>query len=282
MKRTKCKVCKGKLEGKQTLYCSRKCQGLDQRKPKWINKICGFCRKKFRIGRNNPGQRFCSKRCGYANIRANQAKRSPVRYCKCGKPIKTRSKEFCSVKCHNETQSRKIKGTCGYCHKTFLFRKSARRKFCSWSCGNLGKGPPVRKSGPTTIELKLQKMCASLAINYKPEYPIRKVEGHRYVLDIAIKHLKINVEADGNYYHCNYCCRCKKPRGKNGSCKRCGKAKRNKYQEQTFISDGKRDKFLRDKGWLVLRFTETEIKENYSRVKKKIRIAVRQRRLGLL
>lgn len=71
----KCKVCGGDLEGRQTKYCSPKCQRINKR-PYHVRYMRNY----------------------------NNAKRVP-RYCVvCGKQLKGRQRKFCSVECRNKNK----------------------------------------------------------------------------------------------------------------------------------------------------------------------------------
>ena len=77
-----------------------------------------------------------------------------------------------------------------------------------------------------------QIMAVSLernGIDFVYQFPIRGA----YILDFAIPDLKIDIEVDGSFWH------------KEG----------NDY-------DRKRNWFLRNRGWIVLRFRDKEIKDN--------------------
>lgn len=278
----KCPTCKKKFEGNvRSKFCSRECTAASQRKTAKIPKICGVCKKKFEIGRNNQYQRFCSKRCGRTNIR-NEAElrksKRPKRKCEVCKAdiTKMRAKSFCSKECSNKAKTKvKVKTKCAYCNKKFLHRKSSKRKFCSWLCGCAGKRPPIRETGPTKIEKTLKSIIKSLGLTHKTEHVVTRDKGRRYVLDVALVHLKLDLEADGNYFHCNYCCLCTTSKGKGKRCDACGLERRNNRQEASLVSDVKRDRFMEKMGWKVVRFTETELKFEIEKVRALVKRAVR-------
>ena len=74
--------------------------------------------------------------------------------------------------------------------------------------------------------------------DYVYNFPIRGA----YILDFAFPKEKINIECDGERWH---------PKGNN--------------------HDKKRNYFLKRRGWIILRFTEGEIKENIEKCIKVIK-----------
>lgn len=96
----------------------------------------------------------------------------------------------------------------------------------------------IRKgAGQTKIELKLANLLDNIGIKYTSEYNIGK-----YIVDFALPELYIAIEADGDYWH--------KTR-----------------QEQ----DAFRQKKIEDKGWTVLRFSESEINNKIELVEDELR-----------
>lgn len=81
----------------------------------------------------------------------------------------------------------------------------------------------------TDIEIIMQEALKNANIKVVTEYPIRG----SYILDFAIPSLKIAIECDGEPWH---------PKGN----------KRDNYKNY----------WLKRKGWIVLRFTDKQIKEN--------------------
>ena len=92
----------------------------------------------------------------------------------------------------------------------------------------------------TDIEQIMFDALQKEGIEVATQFPIRCKYG--YVLDYAIPGLKICIECDGKHWH----------------------LKGNKH-------DKKRDGYLKSKGWTVLRFTDTEIKENIEQCINKIK-----------
>lgn len=96
----------------------------------------------------------------------------------------------------------------------------------------------------TDIEEIMQKALEKEGIKAVPQFPIRSRFG--YILDFAIPELKIDIECDGAEYH------------------KIGNA-----------HDRKRNWFLRNKGWKIIRFRGEQIKNNVQLCIKEIKNAVR-------
>ena len=86
-----------------------------------------------------------------------------------------------------------------------------------------------RKLYETDIEKIMRDALIEADIDFTSQFPIRG----SYILDFAIPKLKIDVEVDGENFH---------PIGNN--------------------YDRKRNWFLRNRGWTILRFRGNEIKNN--------------------
>lgn len=95
----------------------------------------------------------------------------------------------------------------------------------------------------TDIEEIMQKALEKEGIKVVPQFPIRGRFG--YILDFAIPELKIDIEVDGLEYH------------KIGNSR-----------------DRKRNWFLRNRGWKIIRFKGEEIKNNIQQCVDKIKNAV--------
>ena len=96
----------------------------------------------------------------------------------------------------------------------------------------------------TSIEKKIEEMLKEINVDYKGQHIVcRESGGMLTAIDFAIPNRKIAVYADGNYWH-NY------PEGTERDKKITGK--------------------LEERGWKVIRFWETEIKENTEETKKKL------------
>ena len=98
----------------------------------------------------------------------------------------------------------------------------------------------MRELYKTDIEKLMFDSLRENNINFVSEFPIRCKYG--YILDFAIPELKIDIECDGSAWH---------KKGNN--------------------RDNKRNWFLKNKGWIVLRFTDKEIKKDIQSCVNKIK-----------
>ena len=95
----------------------------------------------------------------------------------------------------------------------------------------------------TDIEEIMQEALEKEGIKVVSQYPIRDRFG--YILDFAIPDLKIDIEVDGEAWH---------PEGNS--------------------RDRKRNWFLKNKGWTILRFKGDEIKNNVQECLEKVKCSV--------
>lgn len=92
----------------------------------------------------------------------------------------------------------------------------------------------------TDIEKIMKEKLKEAGIEVVSQFPIRCKYG--YILDYAIPELKIDIECDGEAWH------------KEGN-----------------SHDRKRNAYLKSKGWIILRFTGKEIKDNIQKCIDKIK-----------
>jgi len=104
----------------------------------------------------------------------------------------------------------------------------------------------ARELYKTDIETLMFNSLKENNINFVSEFPIRSKHG--YILDFAIPDLKIDIECDGSNWHIK------------------GNSR-----------DNKRNWVLRNKGWIVIRFTEEEIKTNIQSCISKIQDTITRR-----
>lgn len=91
-------------------------------------------------------------------------------------------------------------------------------------------------AGKTGIETKMENLLKEMEVEYIPEYNIG-----RYIVDFALPEWNIAIEADGDYWH----------KGK---------------EEQDKI----RQSIIEEKGWTMLRFSETVINKNIEEVRNEL------------
>ena len=100
----------------------------------------------------------------------------------------------------------------------------------------------------TDIEILMADALENNNIEAVEQYPIRSRFG--YILDFGIPELKIDIECDGECWH------------KDGNSR-----------------DRKRNWFLRNNGWKIIRFKGEEIKTNIEECIEKIKTIIDERRL---
>lgn len=218
-----------------------------------ITKQCPRCGKFFTVPARFSKQIYCSHSCGSFGKPKSKGFRSTtdvttVTCQMCGKQFVVRTKytkrfraKFCSKSCHNKSMQRRITLTCQACGKEFEVRaKFRKRKYCSRTCRTVGLGRTKTK-----IEIAMEASLKDAGINAVPQFPI-----FRYSLDFAIPESKIAIECDGDYWH------------SLPECKRRDKSK---------------DSYLANRGWLVLRFSESQINADISLCIQQIRQALSQR-----
>lgn len=104
----------------------------------------------------------------------------------------------------------------------------------------------MREKYSTDIEILMRNALTISKIEFVEKFPIRGKYG--YELDFAIHDLKIDIECDGEHWH----------------------KKGNKH-------DRNRNWVLRNKGWIVLRFSGSELKNNISICIAKIKDTIERR-----
>ncbi|MBU2634230.1 MAG: very short patch repair endonuclease [Nanoarchaeota archaeon] len=104
----------------------------------------------------------------------------------------------------------------------------------------------------TKIELMIKKELKSRNIYFKFQQPLYNL----FVCDFVLPQYKIVLECDGDYWHAN-------PDIYNTK-------KLDKIQQDHLRRDKFKNKYLEERGWFVLRFFESEIKNNTSRCINKV------------
>lgn len=224
---------------------------------------CLFCGKYFERTYSpscQPIPKFCSKSCSNSiNKIGNKNTEQPkvkINCLFCGKEIyvtkkQSKRKKYCSRSCQGKHQvyqkspnhkktNVKSKRVCIYCGKEFevyncqLNRKTRNNgQFCSHSCTRRYHNQLyVQSKPPTSIELAIQNKLDDLKIPHTTQ-----LRQYIYLIDIALENQKIAIECDGDYWH-------SLPGRKE--------------------SDKRKDKYLKSKGWKVIRFSETNINNNLS------------------
>lgn len=215
---------------RKTNYCSVDCYYRSTKTR--IIKICPECGKIFEalICKTNRGQVIhCSQDCYDRSLVSHRK----IQTCnQCGK-IFTRAlslsikypKAFCSKKCCDDSVRVYVSITCVNCQKIIKIPQSTinrgKGRFCSWYCYTHFKGE-------TSIEKLVRIQLQKTKIPFEQEVKIGK-----YHADFLITSSKMVIECDGDYWH---------------------------GLPQAIKKDATRSMFLKQKGYKVVHFSETEIK----------------------
>jgi DNA mismatch endonuclease (patch repair protein) len=115
----------------------------------------------------------------------------------------------------------------------------------------------------TEIEKIMAKELAKRGILFVKQFGM----DNKFVCDFAIPFLKIIIECDGDYWHSNP--------------KMYSNTNLTHDQKKNTQRDEFKDKYLKERGWLILRFFESDIKQNLNECIFKINNAIESRRREL-
>lgn len=234
----------------------------------FINKQCEICLRDFQTELHRRQARFCSRLCKDAGHSKDLLRQQERKCLECSDSFTAKpsdKKIYCSQNCARQAHGKKVSGrrpftlmatkTCQICNEQFTVRKSLGQKFCSLRCANKSFerritlvcqvcsitytvrarchkqkycGRTCRTVGIGKTESYLERRFAdalsSAGIAAQKQFPIGT-----YTADFAIPESKIVIECDGDYWH---------------SLPDCIKR------------DKRKDKFLLNNNWRVLRFPE--------------------------
>lgn len=265
-----CQLCKKPLKITQKSFCSVDCKNLSQRKK--IEIICSGCLKKFfkwpYLQRKNNycslkcywrstnkqqvnlcrvcGKRFliksylarqgfglyCSQKCQHVDY--NQKRISLIceqchKHFKKPPSVAEKQASFCSKKCHDDFMRDYVEKICQNCHRKFQLPRwelnKGRGSFCSRECY-------IEFKGETSIEKKIRLALISAHIRFSQE---KKIGVYR--ADFLIDGKNTIIECDGDYWH-------KIP--------------------GAIEKDQRKDKYLNNLGYKVVRITESHIRQSSS------------------
>ena len=258
-------------------YCSAEC-----RPKKRAKLVCAYCGKNFEVYESNvrQGRKYCSNECKNADARRPRPKRKTgqVVHCSnCGQEM-YRAKCFvekseyflCSQECRIEWQKRnRVQYTCKVCGKHFSWPPSRAKeytpRYCSIECRNKDpeKALQLRRMNqlqqqlnPNKLELKGYSILDDVGCEYVPQYMV----GRYCTVDALIPQARIAIEFDGDYWHGN-------PR-KYKRLKDVPKNNPDNFQVLNEIQidnmrlDKSKNSYLQNRGYIVLRFWESDVKEN--------------------
>lgn len=146
--------------------------------------------------------------------------------------------KFCSRKCYNTYhQVKKVKVQCLNCGKDIWDTPKRKRKYCSCSCRMIHL-LPKQKTKNTKIELKIKSFLESKNIPFQPQSYVKGIVN----ADFSIQP-NILIFADGDYWH---------------------------SLPKAIKRDNIVNRQLKDNNYIVLRFKENDINNNFSVVENKI------------
>lgn len=209
---------------------------MDNSHPSYmVKRKCKLCDQDFMKPRSDIRRgkgKFCSTKCQYESLRKRVYRECPV----CSKQVFARPHEvargkgvFCSTECFGIYRDKKRELECDNCGKTYLEKECRvdRSRFCSRNCQGAWKARQNYKQ--TDIEKITEGLLASCRIEFVCQHPIGP-----YVCDFFVTPNFV-IEADGVYWHSLPI-----------------------NQER----DKKKDKYLHNLGYSVLRLRGDDIRNN--------------------
>jgi very-short-patch-repair endonuclease len=212
------------------------------KKGKYFN--CIICGKEFyrMLSDCNESVKYCSHKCFGID---NTGNKNPYWKGKvsdkcdnCGKAIEMYpsaynpyNTHFCNFKCSKAFHNQNRK--CVMCDKEFQVRLSDIKKgrigkFCSHTCSNIFRMKYNNKNKDTYIELKMEGALLKMGIDFKKQKPLC----NKTISDFYLPKNKIAIYCDGSYWH---------------------------SLPKAITRDIKVNNILTERGYKVLRFTETDI-----------------------
>lgn len=216
---------------RKTNYCSLECYWTGTKKKKL--KTCKLCGKKFLIKSYLVEQGFgfyCSKDCWFALFEQSKKK---VKCKQCKKEflviraVYKKHPKFCSKVCKDDFERDYVARICRGCKKGFELPRSqlnrGRGSFCTWECYKKFKGE-------TTIERLVRLQLQKLKEPFQQEVRLGKFRA-----DFYLPNRNIIIECDGKYWHGNV---------------------------KAWERDKRKDNFLIQLGYQVVRFSEDKIRQH--------------------
>ena len=115
-------------------------------------------------------------------------------------------------------------------------------------------------------DTEIERIMASLMINKEIKFVAQYSIEDKFVCDFVIPTHKIAIECDGDYWHAN-------PKIYDSN-------NLNNTQKKKIQTDKFKDKYLKNKGWVVLRFFESEIKKTPEECINKIQKLILERKIS--
>lgn len=228
-------------------YCSKDC--YHKSTITRVTKICPVCKEQFQLSKSVENRTYCSRACYDIEHAATKVtKLCPV----CGKEFEVNTSvqnryNVCSAKC--KTAHTKY-AVCKRCGKVFNVKRNHPHTYCSEIC----RRPPIiiecvecgkefrrrpadvarrfccfscyrKHTGETLLEKKFRNVIELIGLEFDQEVQIGM-----YSIDFILRQYRVAIEVDGDYWH-----------------------------KSTHARDKRKDKFLIEHGWTVIRFSEFEL-----------------------
>lgn len=209
-----------------------------------------------------PGRKYCSIGC-YRRSPRPQRKNGKIINCEqCGESFYVSKHRieagarFCSDDCHNEYQGRnKTEHECKICGNTFRWSPSRsssgnyRITYCSIGCRD---ADPARREMLIQMQVIQQsgKMTKTEALGYAMldsvgiEHERQRPFAMKFTPDAVIPSARLVVQFDGDYWH-----------------DRAGDSAEPRIMRRVAL-DRSQDKYIRACGWEVVRFWDSELRDN--------------------
>jgi len=232
-----CKQCGNKFETLRSNYkrrskrfCNNECY-YEHKKGDRVTIKCKLCGKKktvYKIYVDRGQYKYCSDKCKFEDSRNGISEDRLKKTCAvCGeifriKPGEMDGKKRSRIHCSMDCRKRRVKKVCLNCNEEFETKlNGGNKRFCSNACYKSYRGESL-------LERKVRKHLEHIGITFKTQ-----VQFENYVVDFLLPKQKKIIEADGNYWHT-----------KKGVPER----------------DQRKDEYLNQLGYEVIRITENVIK----------------------
>ena len=232
--------------------------------------MCLHCKKEH-TARMPNNRKFCSLDC-YRHSPKPYKRTGMEKKCGvCEKLIwvtKSQNKKvnYCSVICHNISQSKKLEYVCKICGCIFKWSpsriKTNNPKYCSidcrnkceeWKLNSVIKGNLVQLNSKklNNLELLGNNILDEIGIEYQTQVLICE----KFVVDVFIPSCNLIIQWDGDYWH--------------GF-----KEIKDERQRKRSNLDKSQDSYMKKVGYKVIRFWEHEVKKEKEKVIENIRKAI--------
>jgi very-short-patch-repair endonuclease len=236
---------------------------------------CVSCGNEY-SGNYPANRKYCSRDC-WDTKRPTAVKRythsKNCKWCNTEFITKEKSQLFCSNECVNEWQGRdKVKYNCKTCNKEFGLSKSLADsrnyeiKFCSIKCRNLdldwrksnilANQAQQNNKGLNKLELKGNKILDDIGVQYFSQHLLFD----KFLVDVFIPEKNIVIQWDGDYWH--------------GHPTKLKDSVPDKRQKRRMDYDKSQDSYMKKSGYTVLRFWESEVKNNKNKIYEIIKRAI--------